>query len=98
MYGGYLEGMPTLEHNIGHVAKAVKLAKDYYPNLEPFIYRGDLNENEILPAYVNIAWLDDMDNHMMLIWFTDGKKDIIEGLNDIIDNIDWDKNSIGYCW
>jgi hypothetical protein len=98
MYGGYIEGGPTEKDNEHHTNRAIVLAKTYYKHLEPIIYRGNLEEGKVLPYVANIAWLDNLEQQMMLIWFTNGEKDIIESLGDIIDDIDWKKNSTEYCF
>jgi hypothetical protein len=61
--------------------------------LKPFIYTGNVDLTKVLPYRANIAWINYMDRHMCLIWFDDGSLDCLKSLGEIIDNIDWVKNS-----
>lgn len=94
-YSGYLEGMPSMEnrHNEMVTNRMINQAKSLYPHLEPFVYTGNLDTTKVYPYRSNIAWLNDMDRHMIVIWFDDGKMDIIQTLESIIDDVNFDKNS-----
>jgi hypothetical protein len=92
MYSGYLEGGPTVADNDRHIKRIVELSEKLCW-LKPFIYTGNVDLTKVLPYRANIAWINDMDRHMCLIWFDDGSLDCLKSLGEIIDNIDWIKNS-----
>jgi len=94
-YSGYLEGMPSIEnrHNERVTDRMIKQAKLLYPHLEPFVYTGNLDITKVYPYRCNIAWINNLENHMLVIWFDEGKTDIIASLETIIDDINFDKNS-----
>ena len=94
-YSGYIEGMPSIEngHNESVVKRMIKQSKLLNPYMEPFVYTGNLDTTKVYPYRCSIANINNLDKHMMLIWFDDGKTDIIESLEAIIDDIDFEKNS-----
>ena len=92
MYSGYLEGGPTVQDNERHIQRVIELSKKLCW-LEPVVYRGNFDPSIVLPYRANIAWINDLDRHMCLIWFDDGSLDCLESLGEVIDSIDWKANS-----
>ena len=66
IYSGYLEGGPTIEDNEKSIKRLIKKSKQLRPELEPFVYLGNLDENKVYPHKANIAYINDMENHMLL--------------------------------
>lgn len=99
-YSNYLEGMPSVEngHNERVTSGSIKKAKSLYSNLEPFVYTGNLDTTKVYPYRSNIAYIHDMDRHMLVIWFDNGELDILQSIESIIDDLDFEKNSEEFCF
>lgn len=99
-YSGYLEGKPSIEngHNERATEELIKTSKKLYTHLNPFIYTGNLDKSQVFPYRGNIAFFHNMERHMIVIWFDDGILDNIKSLEEIFDNLDFEKNSEEFCW
>jgi hypothetical protein len=100
-YSGYLEGMPSIEngHNQRVTERIIEKAKTFRPyGPEPFLYTGNIDTTQVFPYRANIAYLVNGERHLLMVWFDDGKTDILQNLESIIDDIDFDKNSEDFMW
>jgi hypothetical protein len=100
-YSGYLEGMPSMEnqHNERVIKRITKDAKTFRPyGPEPLLYTGNIDTTKVFPYRANIAYLVEIERHLLVIWFDDGKTDILQSLESIIDDIDFKKNSKEFMW
>jgi len=91
LYSGYLEGGPTVADNKRNLARVNVKAKKLIDNRTdiPITVIVKNADKEVVPGIYHIAWLDDGDNHAVIVWFDNGEQPAEVSLTNLIHGETW---------
>ena len=92
IYSGVLGSIPPLSYNQKSIDRMIKSIKHHaWP--KPLVFTSNLDETQLFPPRGNAAWINDFERQLVIIWFDDGEKNVLNSLEDVLSQIEWEKES-----